>query len=53
MMTRPSGSLVPALQDLEDPQSFNIVNAPYDLVSAAGGPADFRGRHSWPEEVLD
>ena len=35
MMTRPSGALVPALQDLEDPQSFNIVNAPYDLVCAA------------------
>jgi hypothetical protein len=35
LMTRPSGLLVPALQNLEDPESFDIVNAPYDLVCAA------------------
>ena len=35
LMTRPSGSLVPELRDLEAPESFDIVNVSYDLVYAA------------------
>jgi hypothetical protein len=35
LMTRPSGPLVPALRDLEAPESFDVINVPYDLAYAA------------------